>query len=94
MASDKDLSDSVILQEFRARDFVDKAKSMLAYLKEHAEEINEDPAALIAAADKYCYEKDRRMMHVGDKKGKTLPWPVNAEWTALVSTVFNPRTYL
>ncbi|XP_038068898.1 catechol O-methyltransferase-like [Patiria miniata] len=59
---------STINDEF-LEDRVGRTKKMLAHLKERAAEISGDPAALLAATDKYCYEKDRRMMHVGDKKG-------------------------
>ena len=48
---------------------VARAERLMAHLKEHTQEIEGDPAALLAATDKYCYEKDSRMMHVGDKKG-------------------------
>ncbi|XP_038055897.1 catechol O-methyltransferase-like [Patiria miniata] len=64
----EDISMDAVMQEF-AQDYVGRAQKMLAYLKERATDITGDPVALLAAADKYCVEKDRRMMHVGDEKG-------------------------
>ena len=46
---------------------IPQAKKMMTYIVDQITEGN--PANLLDTADKYCYEHDPSMMHVGDKKG-------------------------
>ena len=66
--SDKEKPFQQIGMEFED-DYRGRARKLLAFLQERAKEVEGNPDALLATVDEYCYSSDRRMMHVGDKKG-------------------------